>query len=488
MKTVLFVDPPAFCTTLAALDDPSLRHRPVAIAPQGADRAVLLALSPEARQAGLERGTPVALARRICPDLIVRPPDPRRWAQAHKALHEILAQFAPVIEPRTWGHSYLDVSGTERLFGSPVDIARKLERETRERLGLPIAVGIAINKLVSATAATIVKRETGTLIWPVAAGYEARFLAPELVALLPDVPDPVRSRLDDYHLDHIGEVAALGEQPLRIAFGRVGRTLHQHAQGIDYRPVLPPAVKAEYRVAHILATDTNDRTTLHRLLRALTERLGRRLRTSKHAAGGLVITVRHADDTTAQRRVRLAACTLDLELWRAACSALDAALTRRVAVRSVAITAVDLHDGGVQFELWEDPVALSAPEASALQKAVDGVRASLARHPDRAPSRGPLGRGLKRVEGSAFLSAPQQADPSTARPLRGRSGRDVNSVTRHASRVTIHNGQAEITSKPVSSIDSVTSLSPTTTASVARTGNHRVRRQRPLPSMSRQAQ
>jgi DNA polymerase-4 len=192
------------------------------------------------------------------------------------------------------------------------------------------------------------------------------------------VPDPLRSRLDDYHLQHIGEVAALGEQPLRIAFGRIGRTLHQHANGIDYRPVLPPAVKAEYRVAHILATDTNDRTTLHRLVRALTERLGRRLRTSKHAAGGLVITVRHADDTTAERRVRLAACTLDVELWRAACTALDQALTRRVAVRSVAITAVDLHDGGVQFELWEDPVALSAPEASALQRAVDGVRKALA--------------------------------------------------------------------------------------------------------------
>lgn len=374
MRAILFIDPPAFCTTVAALVDPSLRHRPVAIAPLGADRAVLLALSAEARAAGLARGTPVALARRICPDLIVCPPDPRRWAQAHKALHAILARVAPVIEPRSWGHSYLDLTGTERLFGSAVDVAHRLERETRDQLGLPIAVGAAINKLVSETAATVVKREAGAEVWSVTAGYEAAFLAPERVSLLPDVPDRVRERLDDYHLELIGEVARLGEQPLRVAFGRIGRTLHTHAQGIDPRPVLPPEVKAECRVAHTLATDTNDRGQLHALLRQMTTRLGLRLRARSLAAGRLVVTVRHVDDTTAQRAIRLAACSLDSDLWKSACTALDQALARRVAVRSLAVVADALQDGNGQLELWHDTVALSRPEAAALQHAVDGVR------------------------------------------------------------------------------------------------------------------
>ncbi|MEO8478771.1 MAG: hypothetical protein ABI542_03990 [Gemmatimonadota bacterium] len=375
MKSILFIDPPAFCTTLAALADPSLRRRPVAIAPLGADRALLIALSPEARLAGLERGTAVALARRICPDLIVLPPEPRLWARAHRALHEILAQVAPVIEPKTWGHAYLDVTGTAQLFGSPIDIAHRLEREIQQRLGLPIAVGIATNKLVSESAATVVKREAGAEIWPVAAGHEARFLAPEAVTLLPDAIDRVRERLHDYHLEQIGEVAALGAQSLTVAFGRVGRILHQHAEGIDYRPVLSPAVKAECRVSHVLATDTNDRESLGRLLRAMTERLGQRLRNRKLAAGRLVLHLRHADDATAQRSIRLARCTLDRDLWQAACRALDQALTRRIAVRSIELVADELHDGHGQLELWQDPVALSAPEASALQHAVDGVRA-----------------------------------------------------------------------------------------------------------------
>jgi DNA polymerase-4 len=386
MKSILFIDPPAFCTTVLAMVDPSLRHRPVAVALPGADRAVLLALSAEARRAGLERGTPVARARRICPDLVVCPPDPRHWARAHRVVHETLARVAPVIEPRGWGHAYLDITGTERLFGPAIDVARRLERELRDRLALPIAVGIAINKLVSEAAATVVKRESGADIWPVAAGYEAAFLAPEQVALLPDLPDRVRERLDDYHLARIGEVAALGEQSLQVAFGRTGRALHRHAHGIDFRPVLPPEVRAECRVEHQLATDTNDRHELRRLLRAMSERLGRRLRDRGHAAGRLLLTLRHADDTTGRKAVRLGACTLDVELWRAGCRALEVLLRRRVAVRSLALVADDLRHGHGQFELWDDPVALSQPEAAALQQAADEVRRVLRAGPGQSSS------------------------------------------------------------------------------------------------------
>lgn len=374
MRTILFIDPPAFCTTLEVLQDPQLRRRPVAIAPLAADRAVLLAVSAEARLAGVVRGMAVALARRICPDLVVRPPDPVRYAKAHRALHAILAEVAPVIEPRGWGHAYLDLTGTERLFGPATAVARRLERSVRERLSLPLAVGVAINKLVSESAATVVKREAGADIWAVAPGYEAAFLAPERVALLPEVPESVRQRLDDYHLDRIGEVAAIGETPLRVAFGAAGGVLHRHAHGIDPRPVLPPEVQAALRLTHELSTDTNDRDTLAAILRPLAEEIGRRLRARRLMAGRVIVTVRHADDTTAERAVAVGASPLDAELWRAACRALDAALVRRVAVRSLVLTAAGLHDGGGQLELWPATEFNVSPKAMALQRAVDRVK------------------------------------------------------------------------------------------------------------------
>jgi DNA polymerase-4 len=374
MRSVLFIDPPAFCTTLEVLQDPQLRRRPVAIAPLAADRAVLLAVSPEARAAGVDRGMAVALARRVCPDLIVRPPNPARYARAHEALHAILAEVAPVIEPRGWGHAYLDLTGTERLFGPAVEVAHRLERTVRERLRLPLAVGVAVNKLVSESAATVVKREAGADIWAVAPGYEAAFLAPEPVQLLPEVPASVRRRLDDYHLDRIGEVAAIGETPLRVAFGAAGGTLHRHAHGIDPRPVLPPEVQASLRLTHELSTDTNDRHALAAILRPLAEEIGRRLRARRLMVGRLIVTVRHADDTTVERAAAVGASPLDIDLWRAACRALDAALTRRIAVRSLVLTATDLHDGGGQLELWPSEELRAAPKAVALQRALDQIQ------------------------------------------------------------------------------------------------------------------
>jgi DNA polymerase-4 len=373
MRSVLFIDPPAFCTTLEVLRDPQLRRRPLAIAQLAADRAVILAVSAEARLAGVTRGMAVALARRVCPDLVVRPPNPGRYAQAHRALHAILAEVAPVIEPRGWGHAYLDLTGTERLFGPATVVARRLERTVRERLSLPLAVGVAINKLVSESAATVVKREAGADIWAVAPGYEAAFLAPERVALLPDVPEQVRQRLDDYHLERIGEVAAIGETALRVAFGANGRQLHAHAQGIDPRPVLPPEVQASLRESHELTTDSNDPHLLASILRPLAEGIGRTLRARRLMASRLTVMIRHADDTTAERSVSVGAAPLDVDLWRAACRALEAALTRRIAVRSLVLTATHLHDGGGQLELWPSEELCAAPKAVALQRAVDRV-------------------------------------------------------------------------------------------------------------------
>ena len=131
MRSVLFVDPPAFCTTLEGLVAPALRTRPLAIARAGADRATVLALSPEARLAGLTPGMPVQKAQRLCRDLIVLPPNPQLYARASRALHEILQLFAPTIEPRGYGHAFLDLTGTGRLFGPPQDVAARLGREVR---------------------------------------------------------------------------------------------------------------------------------------------------------------------------------------------------------------------------------------------------------------------------------------------------------------------------------------------------------------------
>jgi DNA polymerase-4 len=363
-RSVLYVDPPAFCTTVEGLVAPALRSRPVVVAAPGADRATVLALSFEARRAGITRGMPVAEARKRCPDVIIRPPNPQLYARASRALDEILRRYAPVIEPKGYGHAYLDLTGTGRLFGPAVDVALRIQREAAQRLRLPLAVGGAQNKLVSAAAAEVAKDGNGGKggmggmgdgLLDVAVGHEATFLAPERVELLPDLDPRMRRRLDDYQLDLIGEVQAITARELAMVFGTAGRLLHQHACGIDPRPVLPPAVKAEFRAAHTLADDSNDRTLLLTVLRHLTERLGGRLRARHLVARRLTVHLAYTDYATARRSVPLPLAALDLELWDAARRAFHLARERTVALRAVGITVDRFLEADLQMELGFEP-------------------------------------------------------------------------------------------------------------------------------------
>jgi DNA polymerase IV len=368
MRSVLFVDPPAFCTTLEGLVAPELRTRPLAVAPPGADRAAIVALSAEARLAGLERGMPVRKAQRLCPDLIILPPNPKLYARASRALHEILRIFAPAIEPRGYGHAFLDLTGTGRLFGPPQDVAARIRRETSERLGLPLSVGIATNKLVSQAAIRADRRtggQQGEELLYVPVGNERSFLAPHPLDVLPELDAGMRARLEDYQLDLIGEVAAISESALCAVFGRGGRMLRARAQGIDPRPVLPPERQAEFQVVHSLATDTNDLGVLHLILRGMSERLGRRVRARGLAAGRLRLEATYADYTAAARAVSLSAAVLDAELWDAARRAFSLANTKRLAVRSVSLTLDRLMETEAQLELWTGGQSLPREERGA---------------------------------------------------------------------------------------------------------------------------
>lgn len=324
------------------------------------------------------RGMDVRRARKLCPDLLLIPPNPRLYARASRALHEILQVYAPVIEPRGYGHAFLDLSGTERLFGPAVDVAERIQREAVSRLRLPLTVGVAGNKLVS-EAATRAGREdekTGGRepVFPVPRGFEAPFLAPHRMAVLPDVPDDILFRLDEYQLERIGQVAAIAESELCAVFGGRGRLLSARSRGIDARPVLSPAVQSEFRLAHTLATDTNDRNALHSLLRRLTEGLGRRLRRRGLAARRITVQVEYSDYRSSEKSLPLGAYSLDVDLWEAARRALDGALDRRIAVRTLTVTSSRIVEANVQIDLWEASDQ-PAEERKELQRAVDRIHA-----------------------------------------------------------------------------------------------------------------
>ena len=179
---------------------------------------------------------PVRQAMKLCPDLVLLPPNLELYARASRALHEILRIYAPAIEPKGYGHAFLDLTGTGRLFGPAVDVAARVQREVWERLRLPVSVGVAANKLVSQAATTVVKPEP---LLEVPGGAEASFLAPHPIVVLPDLSPRILTRLDDYQLDRIGEVAAIAESALCAVFGSTGRGSMPRACARSVRPAPP---------------------------------------------------------------------------------------------------------------------------------------------------------------------------------------------------------------------------------------------------------
>jgi DNA polymerase-4 len=369
MRPVFFLDPPEFRIRVEALVSPWLRERPIIVAAPGAERATVLALSNEARAAGIAPGTEVRLAKKICPDLVVLPPNPELYARVSRTLHGVVSRFAPIIEPRGWGHLFCDVSGTQRLFGPPVDMAWRMTKAVREKVDLPLAIGIASNKLVSEVAAGVAKaarrsggRAVDDSLIPVTPGEEAKFLAPNHVDYLPDLERKLRDQLDEYQLDLIGQVAAIPVPDLCSVFGARGRTLHDAAVGIAPRPVLPPSVRAEFRVEHTLATDTNDRGELDRLLVTMSDTLGRRLRRRRLTARRLRLAVTYSDWMEAARVLPLRELQLDADLRAVARAAFTYAVTRTVAIRSLMLVVDGLVEEGMQLELW-DSTTVGRPDS-----------------------------------------------------------------------------------------------------------------------------
>ncbi len=366
----MYVNPLTFPVAVERRVSARLAGRPLALAPGGTDRAIIWSASPEAALAGVEVGMPIYQALRRCPDLVILPPRLSLYRRAAQALERILCPFVPIIEPHTLGHAYGDLTGTARLFGPALDVAAKIRREIWGRLGLPVTVGVAVNKVVSEVAAHVLKPEPVVDVRP---GEEPAFLAPHRLAALPGAEPKIREQLARYNVALIGTLAALTPGQVEGVLGRWGAVLHGRARGIDPRPVRPPERREVLRAQCTLAAETNDRDLLHAELRCLAEAVGRAIRARGATAERLELRVRYADHRDAEGVAVVEPATdLDVELYAATRRLADRIAARRIALTAVGLTATLGVGSDVQLSLFDAPP--SAVRRWALNAALDRVR------------------------------------------------------------------------------------------------------------------
>ena len=215
--TILHADVDSFFASVEQRDDPSLRARPVIV---GA--GVVLAASYEAKAFGVHSAMGGRRARRLCPHAVVVRPRMEAYVEASKAMFEVFADTSPLVEALSIDEAFLDVRGMERIAGAPAEIAVRLRRELRERVGLPVTVGVASTKFLAKVASAVAKPD-GLLVVP--AGGELAFLHPLEVERLWGVGPVTARKLRERGIETVEQVAELGERELVSTWaGRPGGT------------------------------------------------------------------------------------------------------------------------------------------------------------------------------------------------------------------------------------------------------------------------
>jgi DNA polymerase IV len=364
--TILHADLDAFYASVAQRDDPSLRGRPVIVG-----SGVVLAASYEARAYGVRSAMGGRRARQLCPHAVVVKPRWPAYLEASRAVFELFEQAAPAVEGLSIDEAFLDVRGLERIGGTPKEIAARLRRDVRERVGLPLTVGVARTKSLAKVASAVAKPD-GLLVVP--AARELAFLHPLAVERLWGVGPATAAKLRGRGITKVRDVAALSEAALVDVVGRaLARRLHALAWARDPRRVRAGGRRRSFGSQSALGGPARSPQALDTVVLGLVDRVTRRMRTAGRVGRTVSLRIRFGDFSRASRSRTMPTATAAtrpiLTVARALLAAAMPIIQRRgVTLLGITVAQLEPHGTGVQLEL---PVGRAG---SALDTALDQLR------------------------------------------------------------------------------------------------------------------
>jgi DNA polymerase IV len=291
---ILHADLDAFFASVEQRDDPRLRGRPVIV---GA--GVVLAASYEAKAYGVRTAMGGARARRLCPQAVVVSPRMSAYSEASKAVFRVFEDATPLVEGLSIDEAFLDVRGLRRLAGSPTEIAVRLRLDVRERVGLPITVGVARTKFLAKVASGVAKPD-GLLVVP--PDGELAFLHPLPVERLWGVGPVTADKLRARGITSVGEVAGLPEAALISMLGRAaGRHLHALAHNRDSRPVRVGRRRGSIGSQRALGRTPKTPDAVDAIIVGLVDRVTHRMRAAGRVGPTVVLRLRFDDFSRATR-------------------------------------------------------------------------------------------------------------------------------------------------------------------------------------------
>jgi len=331
----------AFYAAIEQLDDASLRGRPLLVGPPSA-RGVVLTASYEARPYGVGSAMPMAKARRMCPNAVIIPPRFDRYQEVSATIMRVFSDFSPDVEALSLDEAFLDMTGSEQLFGDPESIGRRLKAAIRDATGgLTASLGLSVTKYVAKVASAFQKPDGLTVVPP----EEAKaWLAPLSVSWLWGAGPKTQARLHQLGLHTIGDVAHADPRFLSTKLGSTGVHFHTLAHAEDPRAVIGRRASKSIGSEHTLDEDVHNKADIRFHLRRSADTVARRLRKKNSAAFGVGIKLKTTEFQILTRQHRLSEPTDVAERLYAVGVALLDHVDHPGSFRLIGLVAYDLVD------------------------------------------------------------------------------------------------------------------------------------------------
>ncbi len=378
-RAILHVDMDAFYASVEERDDPTLRGKPLIVGgTQG--RGVVAAANYAVRRFGVRSAMPIGEALRRCPEAICVRPRMARYAEVSRQVFAIFSDVTPLVEGLSLDEAFLDVTGSERLLGTALQVAAGIRRRILAETGLTASVGIAPNKLLAKIASDLNKPDG---MFRIGSDNLHAVLDPLPVERLFGVGQKTLPAVHAAGIHTIGDLRLADEKALWRAFGKHGQTMRDRAAGIDERPVVADREEKSMSAEETFRVDLRDATAMTTELTQLADRASARLRAGGMLAGTVTVKIRRGDFTTYTRQRRVEPATADS---RAVGQVAVALLTEWLltqpdaAVRLLGVGCSGLHRAGGQADLFATAPADSRPgevvqaPSQRLDAAVDAIR------------------------------------------------------------------------------------------------------------------
>ena len=367
-RNILHIDMDAFYAAIEQRDNPDLRGLPVIIGSRH-PRSVVSTASYEARTFGVHSAMPMVKALKLCPEAICIPPNLKKYQNVSEKIMQIFNKYTDLVEALSLDEAFLDVSGSQRIFGNPRVIAQRIKENIKEQVGLTCSIGISYNKFLAKLASdlekpngmtVICKEDIKNKVWPLP------------INKMWGIGPKSSIKLEKCNIRTIGQLAQTDLNFLQNILGSWGAEVYHMANGIDNRPVVP------HREAHSIGhettflEDTVDLEFIKMVLLDLAQEVGRRLRSQKIKGKTIVLKLRYSDFKTITRNHTLMECTdRDDLIYKIAIGLFKTNYDKNKSLRLIGITVTGLTTGEEHKQISLFPV--ENEKSNILYQALDKI-------------------------------------------------------------------------------------------------------------------